>query len=157
MYALIREVAPSVSLDVTLGIFSTQEKAEEVRKSYLSRLQSGQRQDPWLDYKRDPLSEENLIIVKLRNTRSFRTGEKIFVVSAYAEGFGQIMNDIRCIVGSKEEAEIECNRIRMTEDYTCGELVQEAVIDEELSDSYATQPYYLQNPHYYSNDQDSSE
>lgn len=142
MYALIRLISAYSGADILLGIFSTKEKANSVRNDYIAALQSGSREDPWREqaYKEDMLCEDDLILMDLSGMtdKNSKPTDTVFVVSAYSEGFGQIMREIKSIVQTRLEA-VRAVKNHVDDGFVSYSLFQEAVVDKELSDSRESQ------------------
>lgn len=86
MYLLEREISPYTGSNLCLGVFTSRNNAEHARARYLQAIAGN---DPWQDQAYRQPSPSDVRIVDI-DTVGVAVGEG-HLVSAYYEGFGQIV------------------------------------------------------------------
>lgn len=107
MKLLIRSISSYTGATLLLGVFSTLEEAQAARTKYISQYRDGEKTDPWKEqaYKGEMNLDEDVIILEdIPEIGVSRNEVEIYIVSTYAEGFGQIMREFNAICGSEEIA-----------------------------------------------------
>lgn len=144
MYLLKREISPYNSQDLLLGCFHSREKAEDARMEYISVYRDNLKSDPWekqgyqvVDLEKDVCIVDNILEIKI-----LPTSKKVFVVSSFSEGFGQIIRTIHSICGLQSLAEKESQKIEKSFDNKFPEYcqIQKVAVNILLSDE-EIEPY----------------
>jgi hypothetical protein len=145
MYLLKRDISSYTSHDVLLGCFSSREKAQTAREEYIKLYQTNREDDPWKEqgYKNVDLEKDVVIIDDLPEFQIQPSDEEVFIVSSFAEGFGQIIRTIHNICGSLELAEKKSKEIEKNFDGSLPEYcqIQKVIVGKLLSDK-ETKPYF---------------
>lgn len=115
MHLLFRSISAYSGPSLLLGVFRTKDLADAARREYLTSVMRGGA-DPWGDQDNPRSSDDDLII--LSDLDSIDCSEpriefhdRIFVVSSYSYGFGQIIRGFEAIAGSKSAAEARAAKI----------------------------------------------
>ena len=144
MYLLKRSISPYTSHDVLLGCFRSLEKAQTAREQYLKRYQDQPSDDRWKEqaFKDVELEKDVVIMSEIPEIQVQPKNEEVFVVSSFAEGFGQIIRNFRMICGSLDVAQKKAKKLE--KDFT-GNFpeycqIQKVAVDKLLSDE-KTKPY----------------
>jgi hypothetical protein len=143
MYLLKRDISSYTSHDILLGCFRSREKAQAARQQYIKSYQSNQSDDPWKEqgYKSVNL-EKDVVIADIPEIQLQATAEEVFVVSSFAEAFGQIIRTFHNVCGSLELAEEKSKEIKGSFQGKFPEYcqIQRVVLDKLLPDE-ETRPY----------------
>jgi hypothetical protein len=138
MYLLKREISPYTSQDLILGCFHSREKAEDARTQYISAYRDNLKSDPWENqgYQVVDLGKNVCIVDNILEIQIQPTNKKVFVVSSFSEGFGQIIRTIHSICSSQSLAEKETQKIEKSFDNKFPEYcqIQRVAVDKLLSD-----------------------
>ena len=144
MYLLKRSISPYTSQDVLLGCFRSREKAQAAREDYLKPYRANPSGDRWKEqaYRIVDLEKDVVIVDNLPEAQVQPSQEEVFVLSSFAEGFGQIIRTFHAICGSLEFAEKKSKEIEQQLDDGSNEYcqIQNVVVDKLLPDE-ETQPY----------------
>jgi hypothetical protein len=128
MHILMRTISPYTWPDLLLGVFRTIADAEAGRREYLEKVLHGPA-DPWAEQAYHSVSDDDSKV--LSTVRQIELGDDcrhVFVVSSYADGFGQADRRIEGIAGSSAAAErLEADLIEAATEDT---WPFECVIDE---------------------------
>lgn len=105
MHLLVRRISSYTEADRLLGAFKTVEAAEAARDSYLLRVVHGP-SDPWAHQAYHEVTDGDVIIwSSIPEIDVSDAAERVFVVSSFTEGFGQIQRTIEAVVGSAAAAQ----------------------------------------------------
>jgi hypothetical protein len=142
MYLLKREISPYTSHDILLGCYRSREEAQAARQQYILQYQNNQKDDPWKvqAYTTVDLEKDVVIVDDIPEIQP--TNEEVFVVSSFAEGFGQIIRTFHVVCGSLVSAEKKSKEIKENFDNHFPEYcqIQKVVVGKLLSDE-ETRPY----------------
>jgi hypothetical protein len=144
MYVLIRIISPYTSHDILLGCYRSREEAQVARQQYILQYQSNRKDDPWKEqgYTTVDLEKDVVIVDDIPEIQIQPTNEEVFVVSSFAEGFGQIIRTFHAICGSLMAAWNKSKEIKEKFDGHFPEYcqIQKVVVGKLLSDE-ETRPY----------------
>jgi hypothetical protein len=107
LYLLKRKISEASGPDRLLGVFRTRDEARRARRRYLDPIVRGEVVDPWARQAfRETISVERdvVIVCDVRLAGIRPTTDPVFVVSSYAEGFGQIVRQFEAICGTRSRA-----------------------------------------------------
>lgn len=99
MKALMRRISAYSGADLLLGVFTTDKGARAARAEYIARYKGGRSRDPWARqaYREGSLAAD-VVAERIRPCRSCKAGAvrdgPVTVVSAYSEGFGQVVREV---------------------------------------------------------------
>lgn len=101
MYILYRKVSDYDGPSLFLGLFDAQDQAERQRLQYRLVLE---KQDPWQNqsYREVDLGND-LVIMPIEGECADR--QKVYLISCYSEGFGQIIREFQRVCGDRAQAE----------------------------------------------------
>lgn len=139
MYILKRCISPYTGADIILGCFRTVEEAQHARHQYIQPYQNGTKRDPWKKqaYKpHDQLQDDVIIIDDLPVHHITPTLTDVYILSTFAEGFGQIIRHLVEICGSEESVQFRRNEIEKTLGKTFPEYcaIQKVAVGKLLPD-----------------------
>ena len=138
MYLLKRTISPYTSHDVLLGCFSSRGKAQAAREQYLKRYQDQPNDDRWKEqaYKDVELQKDVVIISDIPEIQVQPKHEEVFVLSSFAEGFGQIIRTFHMVCGTLETAQKKAKKLEKGFEGNFPEYcqIQKVVVDKLLSD-----------------------
>ena len=144
MYLLKRSISPYTSHDVLLGCFRSREKAQTAREEYLKTQRANPSGDRWKEqaYRSVDLEKDVGIVDNIPEVQIQPIQEEVFVLSSFAEGFGQIIRTFHAICGSLGLAEKKSKEIEGQLDDESNEYcqIQKVVVDTLLPDE-ELQPY----------------
>jgi hypothetical protein len=138
MYLLKRSISPYTSHDALLGCFHSHEKAQAARDEYLEAHRANPSGDRWKEqaYRSVDLEKDVVIVDNIPEVQVQPTQEEVFILSSFAEGFGQIIRTFRAICASFELAEKKSKEIEEQLDDEANEYcqIQKVVVDKLLPD-----------------------
>lgn len=112
LYLLRRKIAEVSGPDRLLGVFRSRDAARRARRQYLDPILRGEVADPWA---RQPgkvsLERDVAIVADVPQAGVAASAARVFVVSSYAEGFGQIVREFEAICGTEARAAGTAKRI----------------------------------------------
>jgi hypothetical protein len=112
VHLLLREISPYNDADCVLGVFMTEAEAIEARRTHLQRIENV---DPWAKQAyRSPSPEDVKVIGSLRVVDLGTEPRRVYVVSEYAEGFGQILRRFVAICGAEPAARLVAAEVEAT-------------------------------------------
>jgi hypothetical protein len=98
----MRVISAYTGPDLLLGVFPTEAAAGVARSEYLDRIAQ---RDPWAEQAyRDSSPDDVRILADTPGVQVAGGACRVFVVSEWAEGFGQISRKFAAICGSDAEA-----------------------------------------------------
>jgi hypothetical protein len=104
MHLLIRHLSPYTAEDLLLGVYLTVDEAARDRAAYLSAVLHGG-SDPHAEQAYHDVSDADVAILSdLTQLDAPDEKSRVYVVSSYAEGFGQVRRTFEAIVGSESAA-----------------------------------------------------
>ena len=106
VYLLKREVSSYTDADLLLGVFLSIERAEAARAEYVARV-IGSASDPLASQAYRSVSETDVSILRDVEVLGPPVSEssKVWVVSEYAEGFGELLRKFVALAADKRDAE----------------------------------------------------
>lgn len=136
MHLLMRKISAYTGDDLLLGVFRTLEEAERGRREYLSSVVHGT-SDPWAEQAYHEVSDEDVVILpSLLRLDLAESADRVFVVSSYSEGFGQVSRSFEAIAGSNEAARDHVAALTAKDEgefpYWCG--IDEVLVGELSQD-----------------------
>jgi hypothetical protein len=114
LYLLKRTISEASGPDRLLGVFRTRDEARRARRRYLDPILRGEVVDPWARQafrERISLERDVVIVPDVRLVGIKATTSPVFVVSSYAEGFGQIVREFEAICGARSRAQATARSI----------------------------------------------
>lgn len=104
MFALIRKISSYDAPDLFLGLFSSQEKAEAARNSYLKEIEQ---YDPWKDQTFSKVSPEKDCKIETVPVKGdiAENPKKLFLVTSYFDGGGQISRRFDALFQDRAKAQ----------------------------------------------------
>lgn len=102
MYLLIRTVSAYIGPDLLLGAFWNEAEAARARETYLDTIRQD---DPWAEQPYRESSPEDVMIESVSEVGIAGEPRRVFVVSEYTEGFGQVLRKFVAVCGAKADAE----------------------------------------------------
>jgi hypothetical protein len=95
-------MSPYTAPDILLGCYQDLEGAREAREQYIAQYQTHRKVDPWQEqgYKLVDLEKDVVIDSDVPDSEVSPTAAEVFVVSSFAEAFGQIIRKVHAICGS---------------------------------------------------------
>jgi len=129
MHLLMRRLSEYTANHLLLGVFRTLEGAERARHEYLNSVVHGT-SDPWAKQAYHEVSDGDVAILSsLPCLEPADSQDRAFVVSSYAEGFGQVIRSFEAIAGSDTTARGHATALEAKDD---GEFPYHCEIDEVL-------------------------
>lgn len=115
MKLLIRHISAYTGSDLLLGIFENQEKAMEQKTVYIEKIKNN---DRWKNQTHHTVDLEKDIKTKNIEFDGVldESIDEVFVVIAYAEGFGQILSDFKIITADESRANFLATELEEKED-----------------------------------------
>ena len=143
MYLLIRLISPYTEANLLLGVFRTRNDVQVARTQYIAQYQDGRKEDPWKKqgYKDEVnLNDDVIVLDDIPVMGVNQNAVEVYVVSNYAEGFGQIIRKFDAICGSEESALATVSDIKAKLDDNFPEYckVDKIVVGKLLSDNQVT-------------------
>lgn len=113
MYLLKRTISPYTGADLLLGVFVSRHQAESARRAYVARYRSGTKSDPWAEqtYHDVQLEEDVSVVGDLPALGDVANSRRAYVVSAYAECFGQVLREFKAVCSTHDGAQVETSRL----------------------------------------------
>ena len=107
MHLLRRVISPYDAPDILLGCYRNLNEAQQAREQYIAHYQAQQKFDPWreqgyrsVDLEKDVVIDSNILALEVSPNAT-----EVFVVSSFAEAFGQIVREVHAICGSASLAQ----------------------------------------------------
>lgn len=146
MYLLVRRISPYTHHDLLLGVFRSRELANQARLEYLAAILHSA-EEPWSQQAYQEVSDNDVEI--LADSPSLGISpemDRVFVVSSYSEGFGQVVRKFEAIAGTLDLAQARADSLEAEEDsgfpYECEvDEIPVGVLSRER-DGYRTQLSY---------------
>ena len=116
MHILVRRISPYTHHDLLLGVFPSRELASEARSQYLQAVVHGCG-DPWALQAYWEVSDNDVEILETVSLIDV-TSEvaRVFVVSSYAEGFGQVIRTFEAVAGTFDLAQARADLLEAQDD-----------------------------------------
>ena len=132
MHLLIRKLSAYTGSDLLLGVFRTADDAQRARVRYLDEVVHGT-SDPWAVQAYHAVSDDDLqILSSLVELDLPDAVGAVFVISSYAEAFGQVVRVFEALAGSDAAARSYAGTLETKADvelpYHC--KVDEVVVGE---------------------------
>ena len=102
MHILRRVISQYDAPDILLGCYRNLIEAQRAREQYITQYQTQQKVDPWREqgYRSVELEKDVVIDSDVLTLEVSSIAAEVFVVSPFAEAFGQIVRDVHAICGS---------------------------------------------------------
>src|SRR5690242_19620911 len=104
MYILMRRLSAYTENDLLLGVFATSAEAKRARARYVAEVMRGGK-DPHAEQAYHQVTEQDVrVLSRVREVDVSPALRWVFVVSSYAEGFGQVVRRFEAICGTERGA-----------------------------------------------------
>jgi glycosyltransferase involved in cell wall biosynthesis len=144
MHLLVRRISPYTHHDLLLGVFPSRELASQARSQYLQAVVH-EHDDPWARQAYWEVSDNDVeILDSVSSIDATSQAARVFVVSSYAEGFGQVIRKLEAVAGTLERAQARADLLEAQDDgsgpYHCE--VDEVLVGElsRERDGFRTRP-----------------
>jgi hypothetical protein len=123
LFVLIRRVSSYTHHDLLLGVFHSRVQAEESRDEYIEAVMR-KPDDPWARQAYAIVSDDDVEILDDVPLISLSpSADRVFVVSSYAEGFGQVVRKLEALLGTHAEAHAHAEALEASDEgdfpYSC--------------------------------------
>ncbi len=143
MYLLKRSVSPYTDCEQLLGVFTSIPAGEAARQSYISSIQSGAQTDPFADqaYHEVSLTDDIELVSDIKVIEVPPGASEVFVVSSYAEGFGQVIRKFEAICGTRELATEIANQVEGAEkEWPISAVVDQVPVNQLITEANDDEP-----------------
>jgi hypothetical protein len=146
MHLLVRRVSPYTQHDLLLGVFPSADLANQARLEHLRAVLHSS-EDPWARQAYREVSDADVeILADVPLLGISPETDRVFVVSSYSEGFGQVVRKFEAIAGTLDLAQARADSLVSEDDsvfpYECEvDEVPVGVLSRER-DGYRTQRSY---------------
>jgi hypothetical protein len=145
MYLLKRTLSTYTSPDILLGCFKSLSAAQHARQKYLSQYEDDKNADPWKEQAifTVDLEKDVVILDEIPVVEGSPNDTHVFVISSFAEGFGQIARNFHAICGTEDAARVESHKVRKSFSGNFPESckIDHIVVGQLLSDEEVQYPF----------------
>ncbi|MEP7126967.1 MAG: hypothetical protein ABJE95_38905 [Byssovorax sp.] len=133
----MRRLSEYTANHLLLGVFRALDDAERARREYLRAVVHGP-SDPWAKQAYHEVSDDDVAILSsLAQLDQAEPRDRVFVISSYAEGFGQVVRSFEAIAGSEAAASEHAASLEAEDD---GEFPGYVEVDEILVGELSLDP-----------------
>ena len=119
MFVLIRRVSSYTHHDLLLGVFRSLAQAAEARAEYIETVLRAN-EDPWASQAYASVSDNDVEVLDAVPLIAMTSHvDRAFVVSSYAEGFGQVVRKFEAVVGALGQAQAHAKSLEANDDGSC--------------------------------------